>query len=139
MWHKDESSNNYLQCGWVLRCSTVYQFFSPHFLQVLLLRLAFSFAFPVPTEAADDHPAIQRQCALWKNGISWIDEDGMEILVEIEQNQAVAFLMRCTVDKEADKTHKTRAIQSLKFSIIQKVLKTKEELCPQVGTEEFFY
>ena len=136
VWHKDENSNNYLQCGWVLRCSTVYQFFSPHFLQVLLLRLAFSFAFPIPTEAADDHPAIQCQYVLWKNGISWIDEDGMEILVEIEQNRAVVFLMRCTVDKQANTTH---TIPSLRSSIIQKVTKTKEELCPQVATEEVFF
>ena len=49
------------QCGWVLHCTETDQFFTPHFIQVLMLRLAFSFALiPSKLPSSDDMPAIKR-------------------------------------------------------------------------------
>ena len=53
-----ESSPDFrYQCGWVLQCKPG-QFFTPRFLQVLLLRLAFSYAL-----APDVATAGNRQCS----------------------------------------------------------------------------
>ena len=70
------------KCGWLL-WSSDHHFFTSPFLQVILLRLAFSFALDILIKKHRDHPAIQRCCSIWKNGISWPNEDGIEVLVEM--------------------------------------------------------
>ena len=56
--------------GWCLGCSDPHQFFSNHFLHVLLLRIAFMFPL-----ASDYFPpssslsGLERQCKVWQNGI----------------------------------------------------------------------
>ena len=71
------------KCGWLLWSSEDHHFFTSPFLQVILLRLAFSFALDILIKKHRDHPAIQRCCSIWKNGISWPNEDGIEVLVEM--------------------------------------------------------
>ena len=57
--------------GWILQCSQPDHFFTSRFLQVLILRLAFSFALiPHTQEIKRNLPAIQRKCNVWKSGIS---------------------------------------------------------------------
>ena len=90
VWETDDMS--VYQSGWLLECSQSHQFFTPHFLQVLLLRLAFSFA--LAPDISHDHPAFQRRCSVWKNGIYWSNHDGVECLVEIEDRQ-VLVMFRC--------------------------------------------
>jgi len=57
-------------CGWVLQCNPG-QFFTLCFLQVLLLRLAFSYALAPDKQQAIscDLPTLKRKCKVWKNGI----------------------------------------------------------------------
>ena len=132
IWRADE--NFKYKCGWLLWCSEDHHFFTPRFLQVILLRLAFSFALDIPIKKRRDHPAIQRRCSIWKNGISWLNEDGIEVLVEVrEQNQVVAVMMRC-IGRSATKT---KCI-CLRSSVLQKILRTKEEFCFKVSATESF-
>ena len=121
--------------GWVLKCSRPEQFFTARFFQVLLLRLAFEFAFPhhkeEEEEGHEDFPAIRRKCSVWKNGIYWGNRDGVEVLAEIvEQNKALVLLFRCH--------DVTPECLQLRSKIIQKALKAVEEFCSKVKTVESF-
>ena len=68
--------------GWILQCSEHEHFFTPRFLQVLLLRLAFSFALTPDTQEGN-LPSIQRECDVWKSGICWHNRSGVGVLVEV--------------------------------------------------------
>ena len=113
--------------GWLLQCSNPQQNFSLRFLQVLMLRLAFQFAF---ASSEPSSPALQRKCYLWDKGISWANSYGGEALVEISDQKRLVVLSRC-------KQGKLASVQ-LRSAIIQKVLNTKDELCPKVTVHESF-
>jgi GTPase SAR1 family protein len=121
--------------GWILKCSRPEKYFTTRFVQVLLLRLAFEFAFPHHEEEEEeghvDFPAILRKCSVWKNGIYWGNRDGVEVLAEVvEQNKAVVLLFRsCEVTPES---------LQLRSKVIQKALKAASEFCPKVKTVESF-
>ena len=115
-------------CGWILQFCVLGQFFFPRFVQVLLLRLAFSFAFSkLPST---DVPSLQRKCAIWKNGIYWGDGHCIETLVEIAEQNRVVVLMRCPEVK-------SECLQ-LRSLLIQKVLAAAREFCSKVSTVESF-
>ena len=118
--------------GWVLQCSKSKQFYTPRFFQVLLLRLAFSCAFPqTESEIDGEFPALQRKCSIWKNGICWGTRDGVEALVEVvDRNNALLFLTR---SREL-----TPSCLRLRSVVIQKILKAAKEFCPKVETVEYF-
>ena len=118
-------------CGWILKCSQPEQFFDPRFLQVLLLRLAFSFAFAQEiTDVRDDVPSIQRECSVWNNGIYWGNIHSVETLVEVAEQNRVVVLMRCPKVK-------SECLQ-LRSLLIQKVLAAAREFCSKVSTVESF-
>ena len=118
--------------GWVLQCSKSKHFYTPRFFQVLLLRLAFSCAFPqTESEIDDEFPALQRKCSIWKNGICWGTRDGVEALVEVvEQNDAILFLSRCR--------ELIPSCLRLRSIVLRKIIKAAKEFCPKVDTVEYF-
>ena len=120
-------------CGWILQCPRPEHFFAPRFLQVLLLRLAFSFALaPEARETTSDHPAIERKCFVWTNGILWANEEGVDTLVEFKDNsKTVVVAMRCRQDNV------TKCLQ-LRSQVFQKVLAALREFCPKVVAVESF-
>ena len=119
------------QFGWCLQCSKEGQYLTPRFLHVLLLRLAFSFALAPDSSQQDEaSPVLRRRCAIWKNGIQWLDQDGVETIVEVsEQNRLVLLLMLCPEGEEM-------ACVQLRSSLISKILEAKEEFCPGIVTTE---
>ena len=96
------SGPEYYQCGWCLQCSKEGQYLTPWFLHMLLLRLAFSFALaPDSTQQDEASPVLRRRCAIWKNGIQWLGQTGVETIVEVsEQNKLVLLLMSCPEREE---------------------------------------
>ena len=80
--------------SWILQCISPSEFFSSRFLQVLLLRLAFSFAL-VKVEFDETIPAFQRECSIWKNGIFWGEIFGMETIAEVHSNNKIVILQIC--------------------------------------------
>ena len=119
------------QCGWCLQCFKKRQYLTPRFLHMLLLRLAFSFALaPESSQQDEASPVLRRKCAIWKNGIQWLDQDGVETIVEVsEHNKLVLLLMSCPQGEEM-------ACIRLRSSLISKILETKKELCPGISTTE---
>ena len=130
VWKPDDLFN--YKCGFILHCSETDKFFTPRFLQVLILRLAFLFALVPCTHSVS--PAIERLCCVWKNGISWINENGIESVVEVlEDIQTVVVMLRCISGEE----NEAQCIFH-RSSVIQTVLSTKADICPHISTTEFF-
>ena len=123
VWKHDAQSKHYYSSGWVLECSKSGNFFTPRFIQVLLLRLVFTFALALPQrrQRGIEHPAVKRQCSVWKNGLSWLNSDGIEtVVVMAEQSQAVHVMMRSQCDTP-------KKIAGLRSSVIKKVLDTAQD------------
>ena len=124
---------DYSYCfGWCVQCKPQH-FLTPRFLQVLLLRLVFNYAVAISQDLDTVQvPALNRICDVWKNGTHWCTRSGVEVLVEvIEQNTVVRLLMRCVQDQEME-------CVKLRSAIIRKILAAKEKFCPQVETQEYF-
>ena len=117
-------------CGWLLKCCKPEQFFNPRFLQVLLLRVAYSLAFV--SSAADAH-VLPRNCRVWKCGMSWSNRSGIEVVVEIVNNKQVIAVMRCFESHTS-----TMELLRIRSAIIRMILNAKEELCSNVDVQESF-
>ena len=118
--------------GWSLKCIHLEQFFSSRFLQVLLLRLAFSFALEESCDNPDQNIGIHRSCYLWKNGIFWGSVFGMQTLVEVTpDNKSVVLLARFP------KVNLLQCIQH-RSEVIDTILQCKKQFCPRVLTKESF-
>ena len=118
------------QCGWFYECIHPYQFLTTRFLHVLILRLAFSFALAVDHTSSRECPVIRRQCSMWKHGIAWWNDDGIETIVEVGlQRHWVVAMMRCAEDQQMEFIqHRTAVIKS--------ILGTKDEFCPSILMSE---
>ena len=116
--------------GWLLQCLKPEQFFTPRFLQVLILRLVFIFGLEL-TPSVSDTPALERRCSVWKNGISWSNRSGVRVLVEVSDQKQVILLLSCHSKKQMALVH-------VRSTLIKKVLSMKKEFCPKVVVEEFF-
>ena len=145
VWESSLDFNHH--CGWVLQCKPG-QFFTPRFLQVLLLRLAFSFALApdvqqvttsdLPTLQQDvqqatcsDLPTLKRKCKVWKSGIYWANRSGVEALVEVgEGSKRVVVLLRCSKGTQVECAH-------LRSAVIGKILRVRSEFCRKVAIREF--
>ena len=127
------SSNFVYNSGWILQCSKAEHHFTPRFLQVLLLRLAFCFALaPHIQEIRCDLPEIRREFDVWKCGICWHTRNGVGALIEMDKSgKVVTVLLRCLEGREVECIH-------LRSAIIHKVLCAREKFCPKVSTSEYF-
>ena len=120
--------------GWCLWCSDQYQFLTTHFLRVLLLRLAYAFCLPrsdIGYIVRDDHiGGLARQCSVWKNGIYWLDEEAIEVLVEVsELNRCVLLLV--SYEKETHVEH-----LKLRSTLIRTIISIQQEICSTVNVKE---
>ncbi len=125
VWRTSQPTfNNF---GWYLLCNK-HSFFDPRFLYVLLLRLTFTFA---PSTKESPQHGLVRKCYIWKNGIHWSTTLGVEVLVEvIEQNTAVLLLVRCFRDDEIEGV-------KLRSQIINTILEAKDQFCPKAKVTEY--
>ena len=120
------------KCGWYLSCnSSEADHLSSRFLHVLLLHLAFSFALAPDLHKVDAScPVLQRKCNVWKNGIHWINREGVEVVVEVvEQSTAVVVMVGCMEGMEL-------AGVNLRAEVIKTVLDVKEQQCKEIQTRE---
>ena len=115
--------------GWLLQCLKPEQFFTPRFLQVLILRLIFTFGLELTTPSVSDTLALERRCSVWKNGISWSDRSGVRVLVEVSEQKQVILLLSCHSKNQMALVH-------VRSTLIKKVLSMKKEFCPKVVVEE---
>ena len=115
-----------IQFGWCLQCSNPHQFFLPRFLHVLLLHLAYQYAFPKTANNLHN-----RRCTIWTNGILWSDVYGVQTLVELVDNsQCVLLLMSCKQECEHN-------MIKLRWEVIKDILSHQKETCPILELQEF--
>ena len=131
VWEQDGAM--VCKCGWYYQCIRHDQFLATHFLHVLILRLAFTFALKLdPGDCREGSLAIRRKCSVWKHGIAWLNGASIETVVEVGlQYQSVIVMMHCPTGKEA------KCVE-LRSEVIQKVLQVKDEHCKAVKMSESF-
>ena len=116
--------------GWTLQCTNLEQFLTSRFLQVLLLRLAFSLTLESKCDGGDTI-GIHRKCSIWKNGIFWGREFGMETLVEVIEDKYVVVISRFQ-RANLEKCLKHRS------EVIHTILECHNRFCPRVSVAELF-
>ena len=114
--------------GWYAKCKGVFNYFPARFLHVVLLRLAFSLALPMASCSVSDSYAAQaygRRCTMWKKGIHWLMEEGVECTFEmVDDNKGIVAITR------AKKSSKRWA--TILGKIVSIALKAKSEFCNSV-------
>ena len=140
VWQKDLQFT--YAFGWILKCSEsdCTNFFTPRFLQVLLVRLTCRFALT----SHPDSPAQVRQsegCIIWTRGVRWKDPNLLvEVLVEvIEQSTAVVVLMKCMHNEINKEMRFLKEMQFLKLrsSLIREIISIKSKHCSDLKTTQF--
>ena len=135
IWKDDGDYSN--KCGWIVETTQANEFFTPRYLQVLRLRIAFNFPLSVVNRRIIDFTplTIQRCCSVWKNGISWKTESGLECLVEVtEQCQAVVLMLR-SISSSRDLTSHYISYRS---SLIKVITSAVSDICPSLEVSESF-
>ena len=118
------------ECGWFYICGQKAEQLTTRFLHVLILRLAFA-CEPTdnPTEA--ESVVLLRRCSVWKHGIAWLNNDGIETIVEVGlQCRWVAVMMRCPDNGKVQ-------CAELRSKVIKTVLKTRKDFCPAITMKEY--
>ena len=139
--------------GWYMKCTGECDYFPPRFLHVLLLRLAFNFPLrpfepSLPPEQSGDQPSessqsssvaadihrCSRRCDMWKSGIRWLMEEGVECMVEVvkerEVHRGVVVVARSEEDCGVE-------CASVFAAVVQKVMEAKMEFCHSITPETY--
>ena len=121
----DEMTSKVYQFGWCLQCTGEHDYFPPRYFHVLSLHLAYKLALP----REDDK--LNRRCTFWRNGLHWLNDDGVGVLVEIvDESQCVLVLM-------SQKKGCSDSFTQLRRDAIREILLTHKESCPSLEVKEF--
>ena len=115
--------------GWCLRCGKLkkHHFFTPRFLHLLLLHLAYKFSESSPN-------AFEQLCQIWNKGIFWKDFNGAQTLIElIDNNQSLIVLVSF---QDRHETSVARIINHIREVIVE-ILTCKQKVMPRTDTTEF--
>ena len=125
--------------GCYVECKGKFDYFPPRFLHILLLRLAYRYALQVPQEnsSTDSEPTLaivqhyNRRCTMWKNGIHWLMQEGVECFVEMVNNSKGIVVVT-----KSEETQKSVCIEML-YKIIREILDAKKEFCDPVTLQHY--
>ncbi len=81
VWDEDPSMNYHF--GWIIDTSQDTHFFDPRCLQVLILRMVFTFGLAPASKVQHNVPSLQKFCSVWKSGICWCNDDGITTHLEL--------------------------------------------------------
>ena len=126
--------------GWFAECQSIFDYFPSRYLHVLLLRLAFSFAHPIApcvAEGESEHVVDVMKsncgCSMWKNGIHWHMEEGVECIVELVNNsKGLVVITKSRIEQE----RKYKCTEML-FKIIDLAVQAKEEFCHSITLKQY--
>ena len=125
-------------CGWVLQTVDCDSFFTPRFVQVLLLRVAFDCSSQKSKQRGFPNITLYSACTVWKNGIYWRAKKpaDTEWLLEVtDECQAIVLMFRSTYKlKDRDLASHYR----LRSSLISKIIGMLEEFSPALEVQEYF-
>ena len=122
----DEMTSKVYQFGWCLQCTGEHDYFPPRYFHVLSLHLAYKLALP------QEDDKLNRRCTFWRNGLHWLNDDGVGVLVEIvDESQCVLVLMSYQKKGCSD------SFTSFRRDVIREVLLARKESCPSLEVKEF--
>ena len=119
--------------GWYLSCKGKCSFFPPRFVYVLLLKLAIEYSLPHHDDEYNDHTPHHKmmgcRCDVWKNGIHWLMESGVEGFVEVvKESRGVVVVMRSECEMKCGR------MLSL---VVRKISDILKEFCHALMTTEY--
>lgn len=119
--------------GWLARCDK-HDFFPTRFLHVLLLRLVFRFTLSAPDELSHspDQEYYHRYCKMWKTGVHWLMEEGVECMVELAKTYQDIVVYIKSLDNA-----KNNCVTIFR-KIVSCVMEVKAEFCNFSSKLKFF-
>ena len=135
---KNTSRNTHYWFGWVLQC-TNKQFFTSHFLHVLLLKLVTKFfiLFSSDTTTPSTNFNIsdfKHRCKILKTGICWLHD---EIWTMVQLTNNYSTLLLAMVAKLSNVEDTTLKIVKYRSNIMMTILKVRDQHCRSVPVQEF--
>ena len=126
--------------GWFAKCCGKFDYFPPRFLHVLLLQLAFKFAQPVAPCELSGRSKVEIEmlksncrCTMWKNGIHWHMEAGVECIVELVSNNRGLVVIT-----KSDEVHVSKCkCTDMLFKIIDMAMQAKAEYCHSISLKQY--
>ena len=128
-----EPTGNSFSIGWLALCTDPHDYFPPRFLHVLLLRLVYTFTLSAPAQLQTAHasPVHGRRCTMWKTGVQWCMEEGVDCMVElVSGSQGVVVFIKTCKDRAENCT-------SVFAKIVSCVMEAKAEFCRSVKPQFF--
>ena len=119
--------------GWLARCSDSKprDYFPPRFLHVLLLRIALRFTVLAPNPHPHHVLDIRPVCKMWKTGVHWVMEEGVECTVElVDVSKSVVVVLR-------GKRQNYEKYGKIMCSIVSCVMEAKTEFCHSIQPDFF--
>ena len=114
---KDAQSIKY-HFGWILETSQKTEFFDPRCLQVLILRIVFTFRLAPASNIMHDVPSLQKFCSVWKSGICWCNDDGITAHLELAENgRSLALKMRSDTVRPEGLIHRSRIMSTIRETV----------------------
>jgi ankyrin repeat protein/GTPase SAR1 family protein len=125
--------------GYFAECEVKLEYFPPRFLHLLFLRLAYSYALQAAKENTimSDVESVallqtyNRRCTMWKNGIHWLMQEGVECFVESVNNSNAIVVI--TKSKEERKS----TCSEMLFKIVREFQQVKDEVCETVTLQQY--
>ena len=118
--------------GWYLSCKGQCSFLPPRFAYVLLLKLAL--VYSLPDDKGIDHThhgGLGCRCTVWKIGIHWLMESGVEGFVEVvKEGRGVVVVMR------SRREFKMECGRMLKV-VVEEVRAALGRFCEELVTTEY--
>ena len=120
-----------LEFGWCICCLDDHQFLSSRFLHVLLLIVAYKYPLASRYNPSRSLSGLQRKCTVWRNGISWRNDDNITTVVElIDNNRRVLLAM--SYDKPC-----AEQFAKLRSSLIALIIGLRQEHCASVEVSDY--
>ena len=126
VWEEDTSMSYHF--GWILETSQNTHFYDPRCLQVLILRIVFTFGLAPALRVQHDVPSLQKFCSVWKSGICWCNDDGITAHLELCNNKSFTIKIRSEVLTPESLAHRSK--------VVSKVLETVKDVCPNIVVVE---
>ena len=125
LYNRETNITRPFKFGWCLHCYKENQFFSPRFLHLLILRLAYQNARPT----LHDNPH-NLSCHIWSNGISFCTPRNVQCLVEVVGDSKFVIFLASSEEGSEDSLIDTRRI------IFKEILTIRKNSCPSIEVKE---
>ena len=132
-----ECNNVLYKCGWFLQCSRNGELFNAHFTQLKIPLKWQSRAIETYADRKEKEEGsmmnfvLKRDCKLWRNGIHWLEQSGIDAIIDIVNQRTLLLLMQCPQGSEVQ-------LVKRRSQIISMVFETKEEFCSKADLQQCF-